>query len=129
MLNELKELIKNSIFKVLSTLNYVDGVIIKNSDDIILEIPKDKDHGDYSTNTAMRLAKVARKRPVDIANEIINGLNKEELHLSNVELAGPGFINFTIDKNYILNIALKVNEQEFDYGKSNIGNNTCTIAC
>ena len=124
MLNELKELIKNSIFKVLSTLNYVDGVVIKSSDDIILEIPKDKDHGDYSTNTAMRLAKVARKRPIDIANEIINGLNKEELHLSNVELAGPGFINFTIDKNYILNIALKVNEQEFDFGKSNIGNNT-----
>ena len=124
MLNELIELIKNSIFKVLSTLNYVDGVVIKSSDDIILEIPKDKDHGDYSTNTAMRLAKVARKRPIDIANEIINGLNKEELHLSNVELAGPGFINFTIDKNYILNIAFKVNEQEFDFGKSNVGNNT-----
>ena len=124
MLNELKELLKNSIFNVISNLGYVDGTIIKNSDDIILEIPKDKDHGDYATNTAMRLAKVARKRPIDIANEIINGLNKEELHLSNVELAGPGFINFTIDKNFILDIAIKINKELNNYGSSNIGNNT-----
>ena len=124
MLNELKELLKNSIFNVISNLGYVDGTIIKNSDDIILEIPKDKDYGDYATNTAMRLAKVARKRPIDIANEIINGLNKEELHLSNVELAGPGFINFTIDKNFILDIAIKINKELNNYGSSNIGNNT-----
>ena len=79
MLNELKELLKNSIYNVINNLGYVDGVTIKNSDDIILEIPKDKDHGDYETNTAMRHAKVARKRPLDIANEIINGLNKEDV--------------------------------------------------
>lgn len=124
MLNELKELLKNSIFNVISNLGYVDGVTIKNSDDIILEIPKDKDHGDYATNTAMRLAKVARKRPIDIANEIVNGLNKDELHLSKVELAGPGFINFTIDKNYILDIALKINKENNNYGSSNIGGGT-----
>ncbi len=124
MLNELKELLKNSIFNIISNLGYVDGVVIKNSDDIILEIPKDKDHGDYSTNTAMRLAKVAKKRPVDIANEIINGLDKKILHLSNVELAGPGFINFTIDKNFILDIAIKINNENSNYGKSNIGNGT-----
>ena len=94
MLNKLKELLKNSIFSVINNLGYVDGVIIKNSEDIILEMPKDKDHGDYATNTAMRLAKVAKKRPLDIANEIINGLNKDELHLSNIEIAGPGFIKY-----------------------------------
>ena len=124
MLNELKELLKNSIFNVISNLGYVDGTIIKNSDDIILEIPKDKDHGDYATNTAMRLAKVARKRPIDIATEIVNGLNKDELHLSSIELAGPGFINFTIDKKYILDIALKINNELDNYGSSNIGNGT-----
>lgn len=124
MLNKLKELLKNSIFCVINNLGYVDGVIIKNSDDIILEMPKDKDHGDYATNTAMRLAKVAKKRPLDIANEIINGLNKDELHLSNIEIAGPGFINFTIDKNFVLDIALKINKEVDNYGSSNIGKGT-----
>ncbi len=124
MLNKLKELLKNSIFSVINNLGYVDGVIIKNSDDIILEMPKDKDHGDYATNTAMRLAKVAKKRPLDIANEIINGLNKDELHLSNIEIAGPGFINFTIDKNFVLDIALKINKEVDNYGSSNIGKGT-----
>ena len=74
MLNELKELLKNSIYNVINNLGYVDGVTIKNSDDIILEMPKDKDHGDYATNTAMRLAKVAKKRPLDIANELRDGM-------------------------------------------------------
>ena len=124
MLNELKELLKNNIFNVINNLGYVDGVTIKNSDDIILEMPKDKDHGDYATNTAMRLAKVAKKRPLDIANEIINGLNKDELHLSNIEIAGPGFINFTIDKNFVLDIALKINKELDNYGSSNIGKGT-----
>ena len=124
MLNELKELLKNSIYNVINDLGYVDGVTIKNSDDIILEMPKDKDHGDYATNTAMRLAKVAKKRPLDIANEIINGLNKDELHLSNIEIAGPGFINFTIDKNFVLDIALKINKELDNYGSSNIGKGT-----
>ena len=124
MLNKLKELLKNNIFNVINNLGYVDGVIIKNSDDIILEMPKDKDHGDYATNTAMRLAKVAKKRPLDIANEIINGLNKDELHLSNIEIAGPGFINFTIDKNFVLDIALKINKEVDNYGSSNIGKGT-----
>lgn len=123
MLNELKELLKSRIYKIIDELGYLDNSILKSTDDIILEIPKDKDHGDYATNTAMRLAKVAKKKPFDIATEIVNKLNKEELHLSNIEIAGPGFINFTIDKHYLLNVILKINKEKNNYGKLNIGNN------
>ena len=55
--DRLKEIIKKGIFEVVTNLGYVDETVIKNKEDIILEIPKEKEHGDYSTNTAMRLAK------------------------------------------------------------------------
>ena len=115
MLNELKEIIKKGIFEVVTNLGYVDETVIKNKEDIILEIPKEKEHGDYSTNTAMRLAKIAKKRPLEIANEIVSRLDWKKLNLSNVEIAGPGFINLTIDKAYLLKIILKINEEKENY--------------
>lgn len=123
MLNELKENLKKSLFQIISDLGYVDNINIKTSDDIILEIPKDKEHGDYSTNTAMRLAKIAKKKPLDIAKEIIDRLDNTNLHLSKVEIAGVGFINFTIDISYLLDVVLKINKEQNQYGNSNIGNN------
>ena len=123
MLNELKEIIKKGIFEVVTNLGYVDETVIKNKEDIILEIPKEKEHGDYSTNTAMRLAKIAKKRPLEIANEIVSRLDWKKLNLSNVEIAGPGFINLTIDKAYLLKIILKINEEKENYGNSNFGKN------
>lgn len=121
MLNELKELIKSGIYNAIQELGYIDENVIKSTDDIVLEIPKDKEHGDYATNTAMRLAKVARKKPIDIANEIVSKLNKDELHLSNIEIAGPGFINLTIDKYFLLNVVLKINQEGQNYGNLTIG--------
>ncbi len=123
MLKKLIEGIKNSIFITIEELGYFDESIIKNANDIILEIPKDKNHGDYATNIAMRLTKIAKKRPFDIANEIIEHLDKSICHLSNVEVAGPGFINLTIDKNYVMGISLKINKELYNYGNSNIGKN------
>ena len=69
--------------------------------DIFFDVPKDSSFGDYSTNVAMRLAKPLRKAPFMIANEIISKLDKEKNHLSKVEVAGAGFINFYIDLNFL----------------------------
>lgn len=59
---------------------------------IVIETSKDSEHGDYATNVAMQFARELRKSPRDIANLIINEL--DQTHLSKVEVAGPGFINF-----------------------------------
>ena len=123
MINELKELIKNKIFNAIVELEYVDESIIKSQDDIVLEIPKDKANGDYSTNTAMRLARVAKKKPLDIAHEIVEKLNMKELNLSDISVAVPGFINLTIDKKYLLNIILKINKEQDAYGNADFGKN------
>lgn len=121
MLKELVNQIKTGIYEAIVSLGYKDETILPNAEVIVLEIPKDKEHGDYATNIAMRLAKVAKKRPIDIASEIIDKLDKKSMHLSNVEVAGPGFINLMIDKSYALEVTLKINKENENYGNLNIG--------
>lgn len=121
MLKELVNQIKTGIYEAIVSLGYKDETILSNAEVIVLEIPKDKEHGDYATNIAMRLAKVAKKRPIDIANEIVDKLDKKSMHLSNVEVAGPGFINLMIDKSYVLEVTLKINKENENYGNLNIG--------
>lgn len=62
--------------------------------DIVLEKPKDKAHGDFAANIAMQLARIAKKAPRQIADEIIQHLDQSKASIEKVEIAGPGFINF-----------------------------------
>ena len=94
---DLVSLLNKELKNVLNNLPYdTTGIEVE------IEVPKDKSHGDYSTNLAMKMARVARKAPRMVAEEIINLFNKEKAHVSNIEIAGAGFINFTIDIDYIL---------------------------
>ena len=122
MLKKLVNDIKKGLYNAVNELGYVDESVIKIPEDIILDSTKDKEHGDYATNTAMRLAKVAKKKPLDIASEIVSKFDASAYHISKVEIAGPGFINLTIDKHYLLEIVLKVNNEKEEYGKLNVGN-------
>ena len=88
---------------------------------VMLEIPKNKDNGDYSTNVAMRLAKQLGKKPIEIAEEL-----KEELlklpEIKNIVIAGPGFINFWFKKDELASIINTVIDQGEQYGQSDAGN-------
>ena len=121
MLEQLLLNIRQELYQVVQNLGYVDGTIIKTVDDIFLELPKDKDHGDYATNIAMKLARVARKRPLDIANEIVSSSNLAAMHLSKMEIAGPGFINLFLDLSYLHQIIFQINNEGSNYGNLNIG--------
>ena len=63
---------------------------------IVIEIPKDKSHGDYSTNVAMQLTRVLKNNPRVIAQSIVDSLDMEQGAIEKCDIAGPGFINFTI---------------------------------
>ncbi len=89
--------------------------------EISFDIPKDTAFGDYSTNIAMRLAKTLHKAPALIANEIVSKLDKESNHLSKVEVAGAGFINFYIDNNFLSQIVFQINNEKENYGNNNYG--------
>lgn len=89
--------------------------------EIVFEIPKDSSFGDYSINIAMRLARELKKNPIVIANEIINEVNLETLHLEKVEVKGSGFINFFIDKKYLHKVVFLINKENENYGSLNVG--------
>ena len=122
MLNELMYNIRKEIYTAIEKLGYTDENIIPSMDAIVLEIPKEKSFGDYATNIAMRLAKVARKAPIKIAEEIVNNLDQKAMHLSKIDIAAPGFINLTIDLNYLSEIINKVCDEGSSYGNLTIGN-------
>ncbi|MCU5746881.1 arginine--tRNA ligase [Staphylococcus sp. SQ8-PEA] len=82
--------------------------------DIKVEIPKDVKNGDYSTNIAMVLTKIAKRNPREIAQEIVNNLNTSRAHIKEIDIAGPGFINFYLDNSYLTKVipeALNKGEQ------------------
>ena len=64
--------------------------------DIVLERPRNRDHGDWSSNIAMRLAKPFSTNPRELAQQIVDGLAVVD-GVASAEVAGPGFINIRLD--------------------------------
>lgn len=91
--------------------------------DVLLEIPKEKTHGDYSTNMAMQLARVAKKAPRMIAEGIVEHFDKEKGSIDKIEIAGPGFINFYMNNHYLTELIPAILDAGESYGETNIGNN------
>ena len=87
----------------------------------IVEVPKDKSHGDFATNAAMLLTKQAKMKPRDIAQAIVDSLNKDSKLIEKVEIAGPGFINFYLSQNWLYDILPVVEAQDIAYGSVDIG--------
>ncbi|MGB6779902.1 MAG: arginine--tRNA ligase [Planococcus citreus] len=87
-----------------------------------LESPRDKANGDYATNVAMQLTKLAKKPPRAIAEAIVENLDTQSAKIEKVEIAGPGFINIVIQKDYLNDVIKTVLEQGEEYGRSKSGN-------
>ena len=86
---------------------------------IVLERPKNRDHGDYATSIALALAKPTGKSPRDVAEIVQRGLQGNP-EIERIEIAGPGFINITLAKasqGAVVNSIL--NEKE-NYGRVSI---------
>ncbi len=108
---EIVSLIQTELMNVLKQLNYYNEDF-----QIEIEIPKDKSHGDYASNVAMKLARVARKNPRIIAEEIVDKFDQKAAHVASLEIAGAGFINFTIDLKYLVSVVNIINDLNSDYG-------------
>ena len=65
-------------------------------DEIPLERPKNRDHGDFASSIALALAKKMGIKPQDVATALVDQLKSHPL-ISKIEIAGPGFINFTLN--------------------------------
>lgn len=89
---------------------------------VVIEVPKQKEHGDLSTNIAMVLAKNLSKNPREIAEILVNDLSKNN-NIDSVSVAGPGFLNFKFTNDFWSKILQEIINSGENYGKSNIGEN------
>ena len=62
----------------------------------VIERPRDPAHGDWATNLAMTLARPLKKKPAEIAKDLIAAMNLADAGVAEATIAGPGFINFRI---------------------------------
>jgi len=88
--------------------------------EIGLERTRDRKHGDFASNLAMVLCKIARSKPRDLAEKLVAALPESE-HVTRVEIAGPGFINFFLSPAAYHATVSQILEQRENYGRSNIG--------
>lgn len=90
--------------------------------DVILETPKDKANGDYSTNMAMQLARVAKKAPRAIADALVANFDQSKASIEKIDIAGPGFINFYMNNNYLTDLIPTILTAGDKYGETTVGN-------
>jgi arginyl-tRNA synthetase len=85
---------------------------------IPLERPKNRDHGDYATSIALQLAKAAGKNPREVALILQKHIGTTPL-ISAVDIAGPGFLNFTLNRAIQANLVNSIIESGAKYGQGN----------
>ncbi len=90
--------------------------------DVVVQLPKNPDHGDFSTNIAMQLSGKLGKNPREVAEEIQSQIciTYSDL-LESAEIAGPGFINFTLKSQQLISQIEIIIREGDQYGKSGIG--------
>lgn len=89
--------------------------------EVVLERPKEKAHGDFATNMAMLLTRIARRSPRDIANSLVEHFDQRAAHVEKIEVAGPGFINFFLEKSALSPVVETILTQGDRYGTSDHG--------
>ena len=104
-------MIKEEILKNLQVVLKKKGV---KDPDIDLDHPANSDFGDYSTSVALKLTKVLKKNPFEIANDIVKELPKN-ISIKKVEIVKPGFINFWIADVQLINRLNKTIQDDFGF--------------
>ena len=116
-----KEQIKNAVISAAE--NAIAKGELERADltDFTIEVPANRDHGDYAVNSAMVWARTFHKAPRMIAEILLNNASFEGSYIKSAEIAGPGFINFFLKEDYCSDIITDVLKKKGDYGKSDYG--------
>ena len=111
--------IKNKLQSVPELQSIADSKVWNN---IVVEVPRNRDFGDFSTNVAMALSKELRKNPHEIA-DLLCPYIKEIEDIADVSVAGPGFINIKVSDTLWEKLVQNILTQPDVYGNSDVGGN------
>ena len=110
---------KNEVIKAVREA--LESLNLENIPDIEVEIPKDESHGDVATTIAMNLAKPLKKAPGKIAEDILIKMQETPGPFEKIEIAGPGFINFTYKKEYYIMKLEELLHKGHEFFRTDIG--------
>ena len=89
--------------------------------EVVVEVPRERGFGDFSTNIAMQVSKQAKLPPRKTAELLVPEFNFNGTYIDRVEIAGPGFINFYLRKNWLYDALLLIQERQERYGEVELG--------
>ncbi len=111
--------------KVREQITSIIDMAVKNANfekvDYTIETPRERLNGDFSTNVAMLLTKIAKQPPRVVAQSIIDNISLDGTYIDKVEVAGPGFINFYLNNNWLYDVLPLVEELGNRYGSIDVG--------
>ena len=118
-------LLESSVLAVLSELGLQTP--LPREIKIELEIPKDKSHGDISSNAALKISKLTSKSPLELA-ALLTAKLKSAISASpigniieRIEIKNPGFVNFFVSKEHLFGVLLDIEKMGEDFGRSDSG--------
>ena len=121
-------LVKQAVTEARKAVMEAAGRAVANGDfpeaplsDFIIEVPANKENGDYSSNAAMAWARNLRSAPRKIAEILIKEMDLSDTFFDRCEVAGPGFLNFYLRDSFNACIVQDILEKGAEYGKSDFG--------
>jgi arginyl-tRNA synthetase len=115
------EELKQEISRVLRAMGVEDSI------DIVLERPRNPEHGDFASNVAMTLARPLGRPPRQIAEELVGRLDLSGAGIRTAEVAGPGFINFRLAGDYVRDGLTDLVSRAAAYGRSEAGGGEAVV--
>ena len=112
------EELSKTIKKSLESLISAKKIAVNDIPEIKIERPKNKDHGDYASNIALMVAKPAGVNPREVAQLLVDELSKNPA-FKKVEIAGPGFLNFTLESASLGEVVKTIIKEANKYGHTN----------
>ena len=101
-----------------------EGVVkLETTPDIMIERPSNRDHGDFATNLPLRLSRSTSLKPMELAQRLVDNIPVVE-EIAKVEAASPGFVNFSLDDNWVQQQVDLVRESGSFFGNVPFGNGT-----
>ncbi len=119
IIKKVEKNLKKSIKEALVTTLKQEDIELEQIPDIKVEVPREKEHGDYATNIAMVMAKHFKRAPRQIAELISENIDSELI--KEVSVAGPGFINFELINKWLYETIDLIDKYEDKYGEIDIG--------
>lgn len=115
---QLATIVKDAVAKIAAAKE----VTLPEGFSVLLERPKREGQGDWASNSAMKLAKIFKMSPIELANEIKAQIHANEI-IESVDVAPPGFMNFTLSSSWVADTLHQVLTMGSDYGRNESGQN------